>query len=139
MKPLKSFISETVFINRMNIYTEQKILTVEDVVKRNVVKVFFHFHYPIYYTAWKVSKYGVFSGPYFPAFGLNTERYEVSLCIQFECEKIRTRKNSVFRHFSCSVRLPLFSFWFSKNWLCQSTWSIKPVSLWMYKVLLIMG
>ena len=23
-------------------------------------------------TAWKVSKYGVFSGPYFPAFGLNT-------------------------------------------------------------------
>ena len=30
------------------------------------------------YTAWKVSKYGVFSGPYFPAFALNTERYEVS-------------------------------------------------------------
>ena len=26
-------------------------------------------------TAWKVSKYGVFSGPYFPTFGLNTERY----------------------------------------------------------------
>ena len=25
-----------------------------------------------------MSKYGVFSGPYFPAFGLNTERYEVS-------------------------------------------------------------
>ena len=26
-------------------------------------------------TAWKVSKYGVFSGPYFPAFGLNTGKY----------------------------------------------------------------
>ena len=26
-------------------------------------------------TVWKVSKYGVISGPYFPAFGLNTERY----------------------------------------------------------------
>ena len=26
-------------------------------------------------TASKVSKYGVFSGPYFPAFRLNTERY----------------------------------------------------------------
>ena len=26
-------------------------------------------------TAWKVSKHGVFSGPYFTAFGLNTERY----------------------------------------------------------------
>ena len=25
-------------------------------------------------TAWKVSKYGVISGPYFPASGLNTER-----------------------------------------------------------------
>ena len=24
-----------------------------------------------------MSKYGVFSGPYFPAFGLNTERYSV--------------------------------------------------------------
>ena len=28
-------------------------------------------------TAWKVSKYGGFSGLYFSAFGLNTERYEV--------------------------------------------------------------
>ena len=27
----------------------------------------------IFSTAWKVSKYGVFSDPYFPAFGLNTE------------------------------------------------------------------
>ena len=26
-------------------------------------------------TARKVSKYGVFSGPYFPSFGLNTGRY----------------------------------------------------------------
>ena len=39
-----------------------------------------------------MSKYGVFSGPYFPAFGLNTERYEVSLRIQSACGKIRTRK-----------------------------------------------
>ena len=31
------------------------------------------------------------SGPYFPAFGLNTERYSVSLRIQSECGKIRTR------------------------------------------------
>ena len=28
-------------------------------------------------TAWKVSNKGVLSGPYFPAFGLNTERYGV--------------------------------------------------------------
>ena len=32
-----------------------------------------------------------YSGPYFPAFGLNTERYGVSLRIQFEWGKIRTR------------------------------------------------
>ena len=39
-----------------------------------------------------MSKYEVFPGLYFPAFGLNTERYGV----------IRTRKNSVFGHFSRS-------------------------------------
>ena len=27
------------------------------------------------HTVWKVSKYGVICGPYFPAFGLNTEKY----------------------------------------------------------------
>ena len=54
------------------------------------------------FTAWKVPKYGVISGPYFPAFGLNTERYEVSLRIQSECGKIRTRNNTVFGHFSRS-------------------------------------
>ena len=27
-------------------------------------------------TAWKVSKYGVFSGPYFPVFSPNTGKYE---------------------------------------------------------------
>ena len=36
----------------------------------------------ITHTAWKVSKYGVISGPYFPVFGLNTEIYEVNLRIQ---------------------------------------------------------
>ena len=34
-----------------------------------------------------MSKWGVFSGPYFPTFGMNTERYEVSLRIHSECEK----------------------------------------------------
>ena len=45
-------------------------------------------------TASKVSKYGVFSGPYFPVFGLNTEIYSVNLRIQSEYPKIRIRKNS---------------------------------------------
>ena len=33
-----------------------------------------------------------FSGGYFPAFGLNTERHGVSLHIQFKCGKIWNRK-----------------------------------------------
>ena len=37
-----------------------------------------------------ISKY--FSGPYFPAFGLNTEFYSVNLRIQPKCGKIQTRK-----------------------------------------------
>ena len=44
-------------------------------------------------------KYVVISGPYFPAFELNTERYEVSLRIQSESGKIQSRNNSVFGHF----------------------------------------
>ena len=35
-------------------------------------------------TAWKVSKYGVTSGPYFPIIGLNTEIYGVNLRNQSE-------------------------------------------------------
>ena len=51
-------------------------------------------------TAWKVSKYRVFSGPYFPVFRLNTEIYSVNLRIQSECRRIRIRKDSVFGHIS---------------------------------------
>ena len=35
----------------------------------------------------------IYSGPYFPAFGLGTERYEVSLRIQSECGKMPTNVN----------------------------------------------
>ena len=53
-------------------------------------------------TAWKVSKYEIFSGPYFPVFGLNTAIYGVDLYIQSKYGKMQTRKNSVFGHFSHS-------------------------------------
>ena len=56
-------------------------------------------------TAWKMSKYGFFSGPYFPVFRLNTEIYSVNLRIQSKYRKIRTRKKSVFGHFSRSERV----------------------------------
>ena len=57
----------------------------------------------------KVFKYGVISGPYLPAFGLNTERYFGFLGIQSECGEIRTRNNSVFGLFSCSVHATVLS------------------------------
>ena len=44
----------------------------------------------------KVSQYGVFSGLHFLVFGLNLRSHSVY-------KKIRTRKNSVFAHFSRSV------------------------------------
>ena len=62
-----------------------------------------HKHWEISFTAWKVSKCGVFSGPYFPVFRLNTKIYEVNLHIQSEYRKLKTRKNIVFGHFSRSV------------------------------------
>ena len=56
-------------------------------------------------TVRKVPRYGAFSSPYFPVFGLNTEIYRVNLRIQSKYGKIRTRKNSVFGLFSRSAYL----------------------------------
>ena len=53
-------------------------------------------------TAWKLSKYGVIFGSYFPVFRRNTEIYGVNLRIQSGYSKIRIRNNSVFGHFLCS-------------------------------------
>ena len=60
-----------------------------------------------------MSKYGAFSGPYFSAFGLNMERYGVSLRTKSERGKIRTRKNSVFDtfHTVIDIRLGLLEIW----------------------------
>ena len=59
---------------------------------------------PLIHTAWKVSKYGVISDPYFLVFRSNTEIYEIILRIQSKCRKIQTRNNFVFGHFSHSFR-----------------------------------
>ena len=55
-------------------------------------------------TAWKESKYRVFSGPYFSIFRLNTEIYGVNLPIQFKHGKILTRKNPILETF-CIVEI----------------------------------
>ena len=44
-------------------------------------------------------KYGGFSGPYFPVFGLNTEIYSV---FSQNTGSYRPEKNSIFSHFSRS-------------------------------------
>ena len=50
-----------------------------------------------------------FSGPYFPLFGLNTERYSVSLCIQSEWGKIRARKTPNTEIFYAVLKFDLHS------------------------------
>ena len=45
------------------------------------------------FTAWKMSKYGIISDPYFPVSGLNTEICGVNLRIQSEYRKTQTRNN----------------------------------------------
>ena len=64
-----------------------------------------------------VSKYGVFSDSYYPAFRLNTERYRVCLLIQSEYGKIRTRKNSVLGHFSRSGCVCCYLFFALNNFI----------------------
>ena len=54
------------------------------------------------HTSWQVSKYGTFSGLYFPLFGLNTEIYGINLRIQSEYRKIRTRKTPYFKKCYCA-------------------------------------
>ena len=54
-----------------------------------------------------------YSGPYFSALGLNTERYSVFPCIQSKCGKIRTRKTLNVNTFTqWKIRLIKFFFTF---------------------------
>ena len=46
----------------------------------------------------------VFSGPYFPAFGLNPEIYGANLCIQSKYRKIWTRKTPYLNTFNAVVQ-----------------------------------
>ena len=75
-------------------------------------------------TAWKVSKYGVISGRYFPVLGLNTEIYGTNFRVQSECRKIQTRKNSVFGNFSRSV-------WEKNSILVENLQLFSDSGLWL--------
>ena len=61
-----------------------------------------------------------FFGPHFPAFGLNMDRYYVSLRIQSECGK-----NSEYRHFLSSEGCALSKCCtFSNHFIWIKTWSL---------------
>ena len=74
----------------------------------------------------------------FSAFGLNTERCEVSFGIQSECGKIRTRKNSIFGYILRSVRIDILflSVWvehsYTVNFLLSflSKYSYLQINAW---------
>ena len=103
-------ICQTLIYSKSSSLTESNSLTLCILVfKLNSVWSIASWLYSNPSTTWKVSKYGVFSGPYFPAFGLNTEIYSVNLSIQSECGKIRTRKNSLFGNFSRSDTILIWS------------------------------
>ena len=80
-----------------------------------------------------------FSGPYFPAFGLNTERYSVSLLIQSGCGKMWTRKipnTDTFHPWKLNISssykwiiLPCFYIFLPKRLWRQKSWgSTFPLS-----------
>ena len=65
-----------------------------------------------------VSRYGVFSGPYFPI-------YEVSLRILSECGKIQTRKTPYLDTFHAVTVIERFSFMYLEIFLQEFLWSVK--------------
>ena len=66
-----------------------------------------------------------FSGPLFPAFGLNTERYSASLLILPECGKIRTRKTPNTDNFHAVYSC--LKFWILKTYLTLSPLYLIPL------------
>ena len=58
---------------------------------KRLLRTFSLLHHSYYTHCEKCVHTRSYSGPHFPAFELNTERYSVSLRIQSECGKMRTR------------------------------------------------
>ena len=95
------------------------------------------------YTAWKVSKYRVFSGPYFPVFGLNTEIGSVNFPIQSQYKKIRTRKNPYLDMQCTFAERSIIDTWqspknVSPEKFCSSNWpEFIRLNLFIYSILIL--
>ena len=76
---------QNVIFNNENFRYSDKILskTTASFLKISVALFTFFLIISELCTAWKVSKYGVFSGPYFPAFGLNTDQKKLCIWTHF--------------------------------------------------------
>ena len=107
-KIVEKHMWKNLFLVNFGVYATEglfKCNTVRDIFKgplsRILLKVPEHLFssHLLLVTAWKVYKYGVISGPYFPVFELNMEIYFVNLCIHAKYRKIRTRNNPVFGPF----------------------------------------
>ena len=72
------------------ILTQSEWIWEKNVLHTKSTRCYFEFRNYLHWV--KSVRIRSFSGPYFPAFGQNTERLIVSLCIQSKCGKIRTRK-----------------------------------------------
>ena len=76
-----------------------------------------------------------YSGLHFPAFGLNTERYGISLRIQSECGKMRTRITPNMDTFHTVVHVHVFC-WFMqilhKEHVCSYFAVSKNVYIYIY-------
>ena len=67
-----------------------------------------------------------FSGPLFPAFGLNTDRYSASLLILSECGKMRTRKTPNTDNFHAVYSCLKF-------WILKTYFRLSPLYLMLPK------
>ena len=65
-------------------------------------------------TAWKVSKYKVFSGPYFPVFGLNTGKYGLEKTLYLDTIHAELLHNTYFLHEQQLLKSNS-DFWFLNN------------------------
>ena len=102
-----SFLKEKEYSHNFKASREEAIVMRHERIKINYLKKYLRKSFLVsLHIAWKVSKYGVISGPYFPVFGLNTGKYgpEITLFTQWQADilQFHYKLNSlqiIFRNF----------------------------------------
>ena len=86
-------------------------------------------------TAWKVSKYGVFSGPYFPVFGLNAGKYrpgKTPYVNTFHAVLVSKLVWEILLNNSCLLTLPGLGFCIWENFcpFCMKFCTYTVLTIW---------